>query len=97
MDVNAERLTTFGRKLIDRYLQQASKCLGKNLLNVDGSEHLHVHIMMMNEAHKLMSLTYCTYLFLCVTMSHLCTEGNKTPLLMPRNPLHGYTESEIMP
>lgn len=36
-----------------------------------------------------MSLTYCTYLFLCVTMSHLCTDGNKIPSAIPRNALHG--------
>lgn len=53
----------------------------RSLLDVNESEHLHVHIMMMmmNRGHKLMSLTYCTYLFLCVTLSHYALMGIKRP------------------
>lgn len=71
MNVKAEHLT-------DQYVFiTGSGCLGKNLLVVDRRERLHVHITMMNGGHKLMSLTYCTYLFLCVTMSHYAPMGIK--------------------
>lgn len=38
--------------------------------------------------HKLMSLTYCTYLFLCVTMTHYALKGIKHP--------HWYQEMHYM-
>lgn len=45
--------------------------------------------------HKLMSLTCCTYLFLCVTMSHYAPVGIKQPSVIPGNALHAQTESKI--
>lgn len=42
--------------------------------------------------HKLMSLTYCTYLFLCVTMTHYAWMGMKHPHRYQKNALHGKTK-----
>lgn len=59
------------------------------------SEHQHVHIYGDECGHKLMSLTCCTYLFLCVTMSHYAPVGIKQPSVIPGNALHAQTESKI--
>lgn len=87
MNVKTICMTTFGWQLIDRYfLEWVSGKKPPQRWCEWASARPHYDD---EWGHKLMSLTYCTYLFLCVTMSHLCTDGNKIPLAIPRNALHG--------